>query len=54
MVAHRRRADRNGRLAGTPLESMYLVIFFDALRVKIREEAVVRNNAIYLALVRRP
>ena len=33
-----------------PLESMYPVIFFDALRVKIREDAVVRNKAIYLAL----
>jgi putative transposase len=33
-----------------PLEPMYPVIFFDALRVKIREEAVVRNKAIYLAL----
>jgi transposase-like protein len=29
---------------------MYPVIFFDALRVKIREDAVVRNKAIYLAL----
>jgi hypothetical protein len=29
---------------------MYPVVFFDALRVKIREEAVVRNKAIYLAL----
>jgi transposase-like protein len=26
-----------------PLEAMYPVVFFDALRVKIREEAVVRN-----------
>ena len=26
------------------------MVFFDALRVKIREEAVVRNKAIYLAL----
>ena len=33
-----------------PLEAMYPVVFFDALRVKIREEAVVRNKAIYLAL----
>ena len=33
-----------------PLEPMYPVVFFDALRVKIREEAVVRNKAIYLAL----
>jgi putative transposase len=33
-----------------PLEPMYPVMFFDALRVKIREDAVVRNKAIYLAL----
>jgi len=33
-----------------PLEAMYPVVFFDALRVKIREEAVVRNKAVYLAL----
>ena len=30
-----------------PLETMYPVVFFDALRVKIREEAVVRNKAVY-------
>lgn len=29
---------------------MYPVVFFDALRVKIREDAVVRNKAVYLAL----
>jgi transposase-like protein len=33
-----------------PLEPLYPVIFFDALRVKIREDAVVRNKAVYLAL----
>ena len=33
-----------------PLEGVYPVVFFDALRVKIREDAVVRNKAIYLAL----
>ena len=33
-----------------PLEGMYPVVFFDALRVKIREEAVVRNKAVYFAL----
>ncbi len=33
-----------------PLEPMYPVVFFDCLRVKIREDAVVRNKAIYLAL----
>lgn len=33
-----------------PLEPMYPVVFFDALRVKIREDGVVRNKAVYLAL----
>ena len=33
-----------------PLEPMYPVVFFDALRIKIRDEGVVRNKAIYLAL----
>jgi putative transposase len=33
-----------------PLEPMYPVVFFDALRVKIREDGMVRNKAIYLAL----
>jgi putative transposase len=33
-----------------PLEPVYPVVFFDALRVKIREDAVVRNKAVYLAL----
>ena len=33
-----------------PLERMYPVIFFDALRVKIRDDAVVQNKAVYVAL----
>ena len=33
-----------------PLEAMYPVVFFDALRVKIREDAVVRSKAVTLAL----
>jgi putative transposase len=33
-----------------PLEPMYPVVFFDALRVKIRDEATVRSKAVYLAL----
>jgi transposase-like protein len=33
-----------------PLERMYPVVFFDALRVKVRDEATVRSKAIYLAL----
>src|ERR1700721_3042169 len=33
-----------------PLESMYPVVFFDALRVKIRDEGTVQNKSVYLAL----
>lgn len=33
-----------------PLERVYPVIFFDALRVKIRDEGTVRNKAVYRAL----
>ena len=33
-----------------PLDPLYPIIFFDALRVKIRDEGLVRNKAVYLAL----
>jgi putative transposase len=33
-----------------PLEPMYAVVFFDALRVKIRDEGTIKNKAVYLAL----
>ena len=33
-----------------PLEVLYPVIIFDALRVKVRDEGVVRNKAVYVAL----
>ena len=33
-----------------PLDPVYPVMFFDALRVKIRDEGLVRNKAVYLAL----
>ena len=33
-----------------PLEPMYPLVFFDALRVKIRDEGSVKNKAVYLAL----
>jgi putative transposase len=39
-----------GAWQARPLEPMYPVVFFDALRVKIREDGVVRNKAVYLAL----
>ena len=37
-----------------PLDSLYALVFFDALRVKIRDEGTVRNKAVYLALGVRP
>jgi putative transposase len=33
-----------------PLDQVYPVVFFDALRVKIRDEGLVRNKAVYIAL----
>ena len=33
-----------------PLDAVYPVVFFDALRVKIRDEGVVKSKAVYLAL----
>ncbi|HET6409069.1 MAG TPA: IS256 family transposase [Chthoniobacteraceae bacterium] len=33
-----------------PLEAMYPVVYFDALRLKIRDEGAVKNKAVYLAL----
>jgi putative transposase len=34
---------------GRPLEPVYPLVFFDALRVKIRDEGLVRNKAVYVA-----
>jgi putative transposase len=33
-----------------PLETSYPIVFFDAMRVKIRDEGLVRNKAVYIAL----
>jgi putative transposase len=33
-----------------PLDPLYPVVFFDALRVKVRSDGMVRNKAVYLAL----
>ncbi|GBH31756.1 hypothetical protein MBESOW_P3017 [Sphingobium xenophagum] len=33
-----------------PLDPAYPLVFFDAIRVKIRDEGMVRNKAIHLAL----
>ena len=33
-----------------PLEPVYPLVFFDALRVKVRDEGIVRNKAVHIAL----
>lgn len=33
-----------------PLDPTYAIVFFDALRVKIRDEGMVHNQAVYLAI----
>ena len=33
-----------------PLEPVYAIVYFDALRVRIRDEGLVRNKAVYLAI----
>jgi len=35
---------------GRPLDVCYPLVFFDAIRVKIRDEGFVRNKAVYIAL----
>src|SRR6516225_2915771 len=37
-----------------PLDPLYPVVFFDALRVKIRDEGLVKNKAVYVALALNP
>jgi putative transposase len=37
-----------------PLDALYALVFFDALRVKIRDEGAVRNKAVHIALGVRP
>jgi putative transposase len=39
-----------GRWQARPLDALYAVVFFDALRVKMRDEGTVRNKAVYLAI----
>jgi putative transposase len=33
-----------------PLDPLYPLVFFDAIRIKVRDEGTVRNKAVYLAL----
>ncbi len=42
--------DEVGQWQQRPLESMYPIVYFDALRLKIRDEGTVKNKAVYLAL----
>jgi len=39
-----------GEWRNRPLEESYPIVFFDAMRVKIRDEGLVRNKAVYIAL----
>jgi transposase-like protein len=38
------------RWQSRPLEAMYAIVYFDALRLKIRDAGTVKNKAVYLAL----
>jgi putative transposase len=42
--------DEVGEWQNRPLDAVYPLIFFDAIRVKIRDEGFVRNKAVYIAL----
>jgi putative transposase len=37
-----------------PLEAVYPIVIFDALRVKIRDEGLVKNKAVYVVLGIKP
>ena len=42
--------DEVGEWQSRPLEEVYAIVYFDAVRVKIRDEGLVRNKAVYLAV----
>ena len=42
--------DETAAWQARPLEPVYPLVFFDALRVKIRDEGLVRNKAVHVAL----
>ncbi len=48
--AQRQVLDEIAAWQARPLEPVYPLVFFDALRVKIRDEGVVRNKAVHIAL----
>jgi transposase-like protein len=37
-----------------PLDPVYPAVFFDALQVKVRDEGLVKNKAVYVALALNP
>lgn len=39
-----------GEWQNRPLDALYPLVFFDAIRIKIRDEGFVRNKAVYIAL----
>lgn len=39
-----------GKWQSRPLDPLFALVFFDALRVKMRDEGTVRNKAVYLAI----
>lgn len=42
--------EKVGEWQNRPLDALYPLVFFDAVRVKIRDESFVRNKAVYIAL----
>jgi putative transposase len=43
-------ADEVANWQGRPLDAVYPIVYLDALVVKVRDQGVVRNKAVYLAL----
>lgn len=50
----RRFSRRSTGVANSSARPVYPVVFFDALRVKIRDEGMVKNKAVYVALALNP
>jgi putative transposase len=46
--------DEGGEWQNRPLEVLCPLIFFDAIRIKVRDEGTVCNKAVYVALGVRP
>ena len=37
-------------MAGTAAKPVYAIVFFDCLRIKVRDAGAVKNKALYLAI----